>query len=113
MKRTHEATGRGTPVRSRGSDILTLETSHGFVARCSAARRREACRNFVALELSKSTWLVAVHAPAADKISLHRLQGGNTEGLMAPIEGKREQAQIAVARPVRMMATGDYVSVSS
>lgn len=36
---------------------------------------------FVALELSKSTWLVALHSPAADKISLHRLQGGDSEGL--------------------------------
>ena len=30
---------------------------------------------FVALELSKATWLVALHSPAADKISLHRLAG--------------------------------------
>lgn len=48
---------------------------------------------FVALELSKSSWLVALHAPSADKISLHRLQGGDTEGLMALIEHRREQAQ--------------------
>jgi len=31
---------------------------------------------FVALELSKSTWLVAIHSPATDKISQHRLTGG-------------------------------------
>ncbi|MGX5845281.1 hypothetical protein ACWGTI_32135, partial [Mesorhizobium sp. ArgA1] len=47
---------------------------------------------FVALELSKSAWLVALHSPAAEKISLHRLQGGDTEGLMALIEHRREQA---------------------
>jgi transposase len=35
---------------------------------------------FMALELSKSTWLVALHSPAVDKISLHGLQGGDTEG---------------------------------
>lgn len=38
---------------------------------------------FVALELSKSAWLVALHSPAADKISLHRLQGGDTEWAVA------------------------------
>lgn len=59
---------------------------------------------FVALELSKSTWLVDLHSPAADKISLHRLQGGDTEGLMALIEHRREQAQVALTRPVRVMS---------
>jgi transposase len=47
---------------------------------------------------------VALHSPAADKISLHRLQGGDTEGLMALIEGRREQAQAALMRPVRVMS---------
>ncbi|MER8452518.1 IS110 family transposase, partial [Mesorhizobium sp. M1428] len=59
---------------------------------------------FMALELSKSTWLVALHSPAVDKISLHRLQGGDTEGLMALIEHRREQAQAALTRPVRVMS---------
>jgi transposase len=45
---------------------------------------------FVALELSKATWLVALHAPAIDKISLHRLVGGDTEA--------------ALARPVHVMS---------
>jgi transposase len=31
---------------------------------------------FVALQLSKATWLVALHSPTADKISLHRWQAG-------------------------------------
>ena len=38
---------------------------------------------FVALELSKSTWLVAIHSPAADKISQHRLAGGDTTALLS------------------------------
>jgi hypothetical protein len=37
---------------------------------------------FVALELSKSTWLVALHSPAADKGSRPRLEGGDVEGLL-------------------------------
>jgi transposase len=59
---------------------------------------------FVALELSKSTWLVVLHSPMADKISQHRLQGGDTDGLLALIDGKRGQAQAALACPVRVMS---------
>ena len=35
---------------------------------------------FVALELSKSSWLVALHSPIADKVSLHRFIGGDVAG---------------------------------
>ncbi len=35
---------------------------------------------FVALELSRTTWLVALHSTIADKVSQHRLEGGDTEG---------------------------------
>jgi transposase len=59
---------------------------------------------FVALELSKATWLVALHSPAADKISLHRLAGGDTQGLLSLIARKRDQAQAALARPVHVMS---------
>jgi transposase len=59
---------------------------------------------FVALELSKATWLVALHSPAADKISLHRLVGGDTEGLLSLIARKRDQAQAALARPVHVIS---------
>jgi transposase len=59
---------------------------------------------FVALELSKATWLVALHSPAADKISLHRLAGGDTQGLLTLIERKRDQAQTALARPVHVIS---------
>ena len=48
---------------------------------------------FIALELSRSTWLVALHSPgAADKVSQHRLEGGDAEGLLALIERRRDQA---------------------
>ena len=30
---------------------------------------------FVALELSRSTWLVALHSPLTNKVSQHRLDG--------------------------------------
>jgi transposase len=57
---------------------------------------------FVALELSRSTWLVALHSPAADKVGQHRLAGGDTEGLLALITRKRAQAAEKLGRPVRV-----------
>src|SRR5918997_753254 len=56
----------------------------------------------VALELSRSTWLVAMHSPIGDKISQHRLDGGDTEGLLALITRKRAQAAEKLGRPVRV-----------
>jgi transposase len=57
---------------------------------------------FVALELSRSTWLVAVHSPAVDKVSQHRLEGGDTEGLRELITRKRTQAAEKLGRPMRV-----------
>ena len=38
---------------------------------------------FLALELSRSTWLAALRRPGAEKTVLHRLDGGDTTGLLA------------------------------
>jgi transposase len=57
---------------------------------------------YVALELSRSTWLVAIHSPIADKVSQQRLEGGDTEGLLALITRKRIQAEEKLGRPVRV-----------
>lgn len=57
---------------------------------------------FVALELSRSTWLVAMHSPIGDKISQHRLEGGDTEGLLKLLTRKRMQAAEKLGRPVRV-----------
>ena len=59
---------------------------------------------FVALELSRSTWLVGSHSPLADKVSQHRLEGGDAEGLLALIARKRGQAEAALGRPVRVVS---------
>jgi transposase len=57
---------------------------------------------FLALELSRSTWLVALHAPATDKVGQHRLGGGDAEGLLALVVRKRVQAEEKLGRPVRV-----------
>src|SRR4051812_35522824 len=57
---------------------------------------------FVALDLSRSSWVVAVHAPhAAGKVSRHKLAPG-AEGLLALIERLRAQAERALGAPVRV-----------
>lgn len=58
---------------------------------------------FVALELSRSTWLVALHSPIADKVSQHRLEGGDTAGLLALIGRKREMTAAKLGGPVRVL----------
>ena len=58
---------------------------------------------FVALELSRSTWLVALHAPLTNKVSQHRLDGGDADGLLALITRKRSQAEEKLGRPVRVV----------
>ena len=57
---------------------------------------------FVALELSRATWRVALHAPLTNKVSQHRLDGGDADGLLALITRKRSQAEEKLGRPVRV-----------
>jgi transposase len=57
---------------------------------------------FVALELSRSTWLVALHSPVVGKVGQHRLAGGDTDGLLELITRKRMQAAERLGRPVRV-----------
>jgi transposase len=55
---------------------------------------------FVALELSQRTWLVTVHSPDRDRISRHRVGGGDHVGLLRLLERVRERAARALgARP--------------
>ena len=59
---------------------------------------------FVALELSKSSWLVALHSPIADKVSLHRFVGGDVTGLLALIARKQTQAEARLGRTIRVLS---------
>src|SRR5437660_4822138 len=47
---------------------------------------------FVAIELSQKTWLVTLHSPDRDRISRHKLEGGDHAGLLALIGSVRERA---------------------
>ena len=47
---------------------------------------------FVALELSRRTWLVTIHSPDRDRFSRHKVDGGDHAALLALIERVRERA---------------------
>jgi transposase len=47
---------------------------------------------FVALEVSQKTWLVTLHAPDRDRMSRHKLDGGDHAGLLELIEKVRRRA---------------------
>src|SRR5580700_10877279 len=51
---------------------------------------------FVAIELSQKTWLVTVHSPDKDKISRHKVPGGDHAGLLALIARVRDRAARAL-----------------
>ncbi|MDP1583436.1 MAG: hypothetical protein Q8M18_08415 [Bradyrhizobium sp.] len=45
---------------------------------------------FIAIELSQKTWLATMHCPDKDRISRHKLEGGDHAGLLKPApEGYR------------------------
>jgi transposase len=51
---------------------------------------------FVAVELSQRSWLVTVHSPERERMSRHKLDGGDHAGLLALIDGVRRRAERAL-----------------
>jgi transposase len=47
---------------------------------------------FVAIELSQKTWLVTLHSPDRDRLSRHKLEGGDHAELLRLIEKIRARA---------------------
>src|SRR3954453_21353014 len=58
---------------------------------------------FLAIELSKASWIVALHSPAGARVSLHRLPAGDARAL----------AFAEKARPPAAEAPGEPVAVAS
>ena len=63
----------------QASTIGTLTTEHNGTI-------------FVAVELSQKTWLVTLHSPDRDRMSRHKLEGGDHAGLLELIEKVRRRA---------------------
>ncbi|MDB5973277.1 MAG: transposase [Nevskia sp.] len=57
---------------------------------------------FVAIELSQKSWLVTLHSPERDRISRHKLEGGDHAGLLALIEKTRSRAEQKLGSAVRI-----------
>lgn len=58
---------------------------------------------FVAFELSRKTWVVATHTRSSDKISQHRVIGGDTGRLLSLIERLRMRAAGASETMVKII----------
>jgi transposase len=51
---------------------------------------------FVTIELSQKSWLITMHSPDKDRISRHKLEGGDHAGLLALVDRVRERATRAL-----------------
>jgi transposase len=59
---------------------------------------------FIAIELSQRSWLVTMHCPERDKISRHKLEGGDHAGLLALIDRMRERAARTLGGVAKVMS---------
>ena len=73
-------------------------------AHLRAAVREEDSSLFVALELSKSVWLIAASAPGSEKISKYRLTAGDVAALLALLARLKAQAERYHGGPVQIVS---------
>jgi transposase len=59
---------------------------------------------FVAIELSQKSWLVTLHSPDRDRISRHKLEGGDHAGLLALLAKVRERASLKLGAVPRVVS---------
>jgi transposase len=72
--------------------VAPLAATHDVMARC-----------LFAIEMSKTSWIVAVSTPLADKISRHTLKGCDWKGLLALIERISARVRQELGRPVEVI----------
>jgi transposase len=58
---------------------------------------------FVAMELSRSTWILAAQASPSGKTSSHRLEGGDADGLLALLRRLTAREQAAAGEDVQVV----------
>jgi transposase len=59
---------------------------------------------FVAIELSQKTWLVTLHSPDRERISRHKLEGGDHVELLALIEKVKARAAEKLGSALRVVS---------
>jgi len=69
-----------------------------------AATNHDAVSCYLAIELSKQSWVVAINTPLAHKIGRHTLPGCDWKGLLQLIERIRARVARELGRPVEMIA---------
>src|SRR6202022_2340939 len=70
----------------------------------SAGTHDDAVRCLLAIELSKKSWIVAVHTPLSDKIGRYALKGCDWKGLVELIERIRTRVIREFGHPVAMIS---------
>jgi transposase len=74
------------------------------VSNLPAALHSEPAVCLLAIELSKASWIVAIHTPLADKISRYRLKGCDWKALLELIERIRTRVGEELSRPATVMS---------
>lgn len=69
----------------------------------AASATEQGATIYVALELSKSRWLVGIHTPLADKVSRYSVPGGDSEALLDRIGRVHEQTERRLGRLTRIV----------
>lgn len=59
---------------------------------------------FATIELSQKTWLVTLHSPDRDRISRHKVEGGDHAGLLALIESIRARAALKLGTAPKVVS---------
>ena len=58
---------------------------------------------YVAIEISRKSWVVGIKSPSSERIGLHSLEAADVEGLRSLIEQQRAKAERALDREVRVL----------
>lgn len=58
---------------------------------------------YVAVEISRKSWVVGIKSPTRDRIGLHALQAADTDALKTLIEGQQVKAERTLGQQVRVL----------
>src|SRR6476659_888446 len=59
---------------------------------------------YVAIELSQKTWLVTLHSPDRDRISRHKLEGGDHAGLLGLLQQVKARAALKLGAAPKVVS---------
>lgn len=59
---------------------------------------------YLALELSRSSWLAAARLPGAEKVVMHRIAAGDVENILGFVARQRARAEARLGAPVRIVS---------